>query len=221
MASERLDDWSHRAWDLPGYGHSSRAPEALSLADQAAVVADRCRRLAARRVVIIGHSMGGVIGLELCEQSPDVVTGFVNVEGNVSLGDCTYSGRAAECELDAFVAEGYDRLRSDVDRAGADDEAHRRYGPSLALGDPRAFHRNGCELVELSRREQLATRQSALATPSLYVQGSDGAGPHSRELLDTAGVAVETIEPAGHWPFIDRAEDFLDAVSGFLTRGIG
>ena len=90
---------------------------------------------------------------------------------------------------------------------------------SLRLCDPRAFHRNAGELVALSGSETLAPRLACLDTPHHYVAGApDGAAGRSLELLSAADVAWTAVEPAGHWPFIDRPAEFA-ALLARLVRG--
>jgi len=44
-----------------------------------------------------------------------------------------------------------------------------------------------------------------------------GVSRRSRELLDEAQVNWIGIEPSGHWPFIDRPDDFVAALRRVLS----
>ncbi len=163
--------------------------------------------------------MGGVIGLELAERRPDLVRAFVNVEGNVSLDDCTYSGRAVAYSLEQFLSGGMDAVRSEVYELGRRNLAERTYYPSLCMCDPRAFHLNGTELVAVSNGEELAGRLARLDCPHRYLLGRPrGTGPLTRDLLGAAGVDWRTIDDAGHWPFLDQPRSFLSALGEFLEE---
>jgi pimeloyl-ACP methyl ester carboxylesterase len=212
-----LAPWRLLVPDLPGYGRSPWTERAWSLAEQADHLAVWLRAGDTGPVVVVGHSQGGVIGLLLAERHPDLVAGLVDVDGNKSRGDCVFSGAAARQTATAFAADGFDRLRLLVYRAGADDPAQRGYFAGLRLCDPALFHANSRELVALSIAETLADRLAALPCPKLYVAGQPGgACARSRELLDAAGVPTLVLEPSGHWPFIDRVEEFADALGRFV-----
>lgn len=218
LAAPRLAPWRQLAVDLPGYGKTPWSGEPHGIEELAALVAEWICA-APEPVVLAGHSMGGVIGISACERLGDRVRGFLNVEGNVSFDDCGFSGRAARYTLDEFLAGGFHRILGELYRDGLEDEALATYYPSMRICDPRAYHLNSGELVELSRAEGLAGRMAVLGAASLYVLGDPrGTGAHSRRLLDRAGVVWRAVDNAGHWPFLDQPAVFLDEVVAFLAQ---
>lgn len=218
LASPRLAAWRQVAPDLPGYGKTPWRDEPLTIEEHAALVAEWIGATAGQPLVIAGHSMGGAIGISVCERLGNRVSGFVNVEGNLSFADCHFSSRAAAHSPAAFLAGELERILDGVYRDGLRDEALRTYYPSLRICDPRAFHRNSVELVELSRAERLAERMAALEAALLYVLGDPrGTGAHSRRLLDLAGVPWRAVANAGHWPFLDQPAAFVGEMVRFLA----
>jgi len=217
-----LFGWRLLVPDLPGYGRSPWLAEPLGLLDQADYLASWLKESESIRdcapVVLIGHSMGGVTGLLFCERHPDLVAAFIDIDGNKSLEDCVFSGRAAAQDLDKFLYDGFDRLRDAVYQAGRRDQAQRSYYVSMRLADPRAYHRNSVELIEMSRTEDMARRMVDLPMPCHYIAGlPDGASPHSLELLTEAKAPWTGIESSGHWPFIDQTERFVVVVQQLLN----
>ena len=213
----RLGPWTRHVVDLPGYGRSAWG-EPISLEGLADHLAAWVREVHPdERVIPIGHSMGGVVALLLAERHPDLLDGVMDVDGNKSLGDCTFSSQAACQSLDRFEHGGFDELRSKVYAAGGRDMAQRGYYASLRLCDPRVFHRHSVELVELSGREDLAIRLASLSLPKLYVAGQPGgACARSMELLREAKVPCVAIAPSGHWPFLDQPDAFVAALAAFV-----
>ncbi len=219
LAEPTLAGLAHLVPDLPGYGRSPHPAEPLTLGDTARHLAAWLRWRGPGPVVVVGHSMGGVVATLLAEQDPGVVRAVVDVDGNLSLGDCTFSGQAAAEELGSFVRSGFDRLRDAVFAAALTDAAHRGYHVSLRLADPRSFHRHSLELVELSTGEELALRLRRLPVPAAYVAGSPGgACARSLELLAAAGVETVAVGPSGHWPFVDQPAAFAAALVALLDR---
>jgi pimeloyl-ACP methyl ester carboxylesterase len=213
----RLQPWTRYVVDLPGYGRSAWGdPVSLEgLADHLAAWVGAAHP--GERVIPVGHSMGGVVALLLAERHPDLLEGVVDVDGNKSLGDCTFSSQAACQSLASFENGGFEAMRSKVYAEGMGDKAQRGYYASLRLCDARAFHRHSVELVELSGREDLAMRLASLLLPKLYVAGQPGgACARSMELLREASVRCVEVAPSGHWPFVDQPEAFVAALEGFL-----
>lgn len=202
--------------DLPGYGRSPwLADGPLALVEHADWLADWLAQKGPAPTVIIGHSMGGVVALLLAERHPDGVQMVVDVDGNKSPDDCVFSSQAAHWDLATFSAAGFDEMRDRIHDQGQEDTAQRGYYVSLRLADPRAYHRNSLELLEMSTGLDMAERLAALAMPKVYLAGVPaGVSEASRELLKSAQVKVLDISPSGHWPFIDRPGDFL----GILGR---
>lgn len=210
--------YRHVIVDLPGYG---RSPWPASSRSLEATVDELAAWLAARDddAVLIGHSLGGVIATLVAERRPDAVCAVVDVEGNASFGDCTFSSRIAAVDDAEFSGGGHELLCQELWAEAGEDRALRGYAASMMFADPWVMWRHATDLVALSRGEGLAARRGKLAVPLLYVAGAPrGVCPRSRELLAAAGVSVVEVGPAGHWPFVDQPEAFAEAVARFVER---
>jgi pimeloyl-ACP methyl ester carboxylesterase len=212
-AHPAFSGFAHTLPDLPGYGRSPwpDVPDGLErLAERlAAWIGDR-------RPILIGHSMGGVLATLIAERT--AVRAVIDVDGNISLGDCTHSAKAAAYSLDEFVHHGYAAMRAAVYDDGRSDAALRGYHAAMALASPHVFHHHALELVAISRPEMLAARLAALSVPVLFIAGvPGGVCERSHALLDRHGVRWHGILPAGHWVHIDQPDRFADVVSEFLA----
>ena len=213
ISQPQLADYDHVVPDLPGYGRSAWRAEPVDLDGHAAALRDLIHRLDLSKVVLVGHSMGGVIGLYLAESTPTRLLGFLNVEGNVTIDDCGFSSRAAGIESEVWLAGGWrDFVERLHEEASLEPEERpstlRAYGASIHLADPRTLLRNSRDLVDVSTQDVLAERLGALPretnVPHLYLHGSRGTGPGSLDRLREASVDIVRVEDAGHWPFVDH-----------------
>ena len=209
--------YAHALPDLPGYG---RSPSALVAGtnDTVTALADHLAAWLRDRppAIVVGHSMGGVIATLVAEQLP--VRAVVNIDGNLTRGDCTFSAQAEGYTRADFRAHGFAAMRAAVYERGASEFALRSYHAGMLATDPDVFHANATDLVALSTRDDLAPRFARLACPTLFVAGVPrGICEASRARLDAVGARWIGLEPSGHWPFIDQSEAFASAVSRFLA----
>ena len=211
-AVANLGEFKHTLIDLPGYGRSAW-PEPIGLD----ALADQLAAWISRDAIAIGHSMGGVLAMMLGER--DAVRATVNIDGNISRGDCNFSGRVIGWSEPAFVDHGFAELRARVYEDGVVDPPLRGYAAAMTFASPRMFYRHAHDLVALSEADQLAARQAALHVPSLYIAGvPNGICAESRALLDKHGAHWIGIEPAGHWVYLDQTENFAQAIRGLSSR---
>jgi pimeloyl-ACP methyl ester carboxylesterase len=207
--AKMLDGFTHVLPDLPGYGRSPWGYAPMGLEAQAA----RLSTWLGERppAIVIGHSMGGVLATLIAERTR--VRAVINIDGNISHADCTFSGPAALFTADDFAHRGFRAMRDDVYRKGVDDLPLRGYHAAMCFASPAVFHRHAGDLVAMSEREDLAQRFGALNCPSLFIAGvPDGISANSRLMLERHNVRWVGIEPAGHWVYLDQPEQFIAAL---------
>lgn len=206
-----LAGFEHVLVDLPGYGRSTWL-EPQSLEQTADLLADFLRLSGA---IVVGHSMGGVLATLVGERTG--LLGVVNIEGNLSRGDCSFSAQALPFTAEAFAATGFAGMRARIYEAGMTNPPLRGYHAAMTLASPAQFHRHASELVQLSETETLAPRFAALPCPTLYLAGVPrGICERSLGLLHDHGVRHVRVEPAGHWPFLNRASQVAELVEAFV-----
>ena len=203
---------THIARDLPGYGGTTATSDD-SLAQRALRLAMRIQDQPSP--ILVGHSMGGVLATMIAEHLPHV-RGVIDVDGNLSRGDCTYSGRATAVGRGAFEAHGFADMRAEL--AASEDPACRGYARAMGETTAATFYRDAEDLVRLSETETLAPRFAALPCAKLFIAGVPrGICARSRQLIADSAVPCVDISPSGHWPFIDRPDAFATAVANFVA----
>ncbi|MGO4593680.1 alpha/beta fold hydrolase [Leifsonia sp. 2TAF2] len=81
--------------DLPGWGNSPASPQLLDVDVLAAAAAAAARALGYERWRVVGHSLGGFVGLELAVQEPSATESVVLVSATTFGGQADRLGTAA------------------------------------------------------------------------------------------------------------------------------
>lgn len=219
IRSEIFDPFQLVVPDLYGYGRSLWLKKPRAFAGHISDLTVLLDRLEVDSCIIVGHSMGGVLATFLARELQDRAKALVNIEGNISLGDCVFSHQTTKRPISDFLERGFSEFLDEVYRQGLDDNALRGYSTSLRFSDPRTFYFNAKELVETTLRENLARHMVELDIPTIYIAGIPrGVCQESLEILEKNAVNLGVIEESGHWPFIDHEREFLATLQGFLQE---
>jgi pimeloyl-ACP methyl ester carboxylesterase len=218
--------------DQVGYGRSSRASNGdYSFAAQIGRLREMISTLAVGDVTLIGHSLGGILGtLWAGRKDHPPIRRLVNVEGNLTDADATFSRRAA-------VA--FESLRRDFGRwcvwflseftqqqVFSQLESRfslKRYYASLLFARPKAFLANALEIIERSRTDQgegvseIGHAYRTLEIPKIYLWGKESLPEETLVFLEREGLRNRGFQGAGHWPMIDAADEFYPALAEFLS----
>ncbi len=208
-----LPSYEHTLVDLPGCGRSAWG-EPLGLEQ----LADRLATWLRERplATLVGHSMGGVLTVMLAERG--VAKRIVDVDGNLTLGDCTFSAQACAYSEVEFVEHGFAEMRARVYERGVTELPLRGYHAALCFASPATFYKQATELVALSATNTLTSRLAGLAAPSLFIAGVPrGICEASKIELERHRVRWLGIEPAGHWVYLDQLAMFAGTIEHFVS----
>jgi pimeloyl-ACP methyl ester carboxylesterase len=227
------------ALDLRGHGDSDWDPERrydhLSMARDVEAV---CAALDLKRIVLIGHSMGGRVAIRFAGRNPEKMAGLVLVDtapeldlrGVTRIRDEAETAETSFASIGAFeelLARNYPAARVDTIRALARHWLRRRsdgrYEPKL---DPAFRSRDASSAEEVRRwmQQEAAALWQALRDvpcPALVVRGaaSDVLSAETAEQMADEVLAdgrLATVERAGHSVMIDNPRGFEEAVAAFV-----
>jgi 3-oxoadipate enol-lactonase len=213
------------ALDLPGYGLAANARVPDTLAGFAAIVHEEITRKFPDPVVLVGHSFGGYIALELLRTHPKVAEGLV-LANTRSDAD---SPEAREKRLATVRTLEGDGPGLDVDATAQGLVAPAEWtanGPTAQTAREivRSASRRAVvgSLKAMAGRPDLTPGLERLHVPTLVVWGEED------QLIPTAQTRAMVaripssrgvgIPKAGHLPCLERPDAFNRAVSDLLAR---
>jgi len=204
-----LQGYSKIAVDLIGFGQSAK-PHGFSYAveDQAAVVQGVFPLLKISRAIIIGHSLGGMIGVLLLDPLSEILQGFINMEGNLQYADCGVSKEVANSDYANFRGNIYREFKAKV--AG---ESPQR---AVWLEDipDHVFYKSSQSIVEWSKSEKLKALFGSARCPCLFIYGERNS---DKCLAVPKPIPSLQINNAGHFMLMDNPQDTYACLKNFLA----
>ena len=222
--------------DLLGHGRSAKPQGDYSLGAYASGIRDLLVALEVPRATVVGHSLGGGIALQFSYQFPERVGRLVLVDSGGIGPEVNPLLRAAALPGAEFVLpvmfsptlhDGALRLRGLLAKIGlqpnADIEGVSEGFASLTEADARrAFLNTVRSVIDIKGQRVSAEDRLYLAgdIPSLIVWGEgDRIIPlehayRAKEMLP--GSRLEVFSDAGHFPFNDHPDRFVDLMRNFI-----
>ena len=216
------DDLTLAALDMPGCGKSDRPTDfSYAMKDQADLVLKWLREFGFEKTILAGHSMGGVIAQYVAESlPPERIEGFVNIEGNLGIEDCFFSGRIASYSESAFEKNGFKSIVRALRAGTASDPSSvmKQYLDNFSKALPRAVYRSSLSLIEESTHGRLKERFSALAFPKGFISGERSLTPSLSDYLERNRILHLTVPASGHFMMLEQPEAFHEIFWRMLER---
>lgn len=212
-----LKDFTLLGLDAPGCGASSPYyPEVpLGIDDLVEVTFKLVTALGLQDLTLIGQSFGGLIALQFACRYGDLVSCFVNIEGNISPEDCDIQSRDVFRQRflgdeDRFFRELHQRLATCGKPAF--DEFAETFRQNIA---DRAYFDYCRSIVDYSDGYPLFDQFTGLPFPKLFIHGELSQLSYLPRLVE-AGVSVVSVPDSDHFPSVSNPPFFYDAVSRFV-----
>ena len=206
------------AWDQPGYGHSPTV-EPYDLAHVSASLARLIESLGDEPMVLVGHSMGGLIAQETYARYPQLVkamalcfTSPAFASGNSEFTRQFIAARIGPLDQGKTMAEIAAQL---IPTMGSNS----KLAEKIMAGVPPETYRKAVQLLTtFDRREALAE----IKVPTLLIAGAEDktAPPAVMEKMwqKIPGSEYVLLENCGHLGPMDKPDEFNAALLAFLRK---
>ena len=206
------------AWDQPGYGHSPIV-EPYDLEHVTAALARLIQGLSDEPVVLIGHSMGGLIAQEAYVRYPKMIKALA-----LCFTSPAFAGRGSEFSTQ-FIAARVGPLDQGKTMAEIAAQLIPTMGSNSRLAEqimasvpPETYRKAVHLLTTFDRRKELAD----IKVPALLIAGSDDKTAPSAMMERMAqkipGAEYVLLEGCGHLGPMDQPDAFNTALLSFLKR---
>lgn len=199
--------------DLLGFGRSEKSEDfSYDLLDHANVVALAINSFKAKKVYLVGHSMGGGIGLLAAPLVKNLAT-FINAESNLAPHGSAVDARVvAGQSFRLFRASTLPLLKTLLRRHPK--RRMRIWAEWFDKASPLALHRSVQSLVDWSDSGKLLPLFSALPHKA-YIYGAKG--KRRKDVVPKLDKNITYEIPAsGHALMNDNSDDFYDTVAKII-----
>jgi pimeloyl-ACP methyl ester carboxylesterase len=216
--SPSLEEFTLLAVDLIGFGQS-RGPDEFEYAmnEQATLVIELLDNLKIESFHLCGHSMGGLIAMNVAEQEPRRVLSFIDIEGNLTPEDCFISGIVASGTLQEFAEKGRSKYEKDIQDEGIKDPTMSEYADTFSKALTVALYKSACHTVVESSTPLIEKLLRIKNVCYIYGEKNKGLYP-SENLLQAAGVPIFYIENAGHSMATENPKQLYSTIRSFIER---
>lgn len=212
------------AWDQPGYGHSPIV-EPYDLEHICASLARLIESLGKEPVVLIGHSMGGLIAQEAYVRHPGLIkamalcfTSPAFAGGNSEFTRKFIAARIDPLDQGKTMADIARTLMPTMRGAVSDPDGLQLAERIMSAIPPDTYRKAVHLLTTFDRRRELAD----IKVPTLLIAGSDDktAPPSVMEKMASKipGAEYVLLQGCGHLGPMDQPDAFNDALHFFLKN---
>jgi pimeloyl-ACP methyl ester carboxylesterase len=184
--------------DLLGHGRSASPAGGYDIPTQARRVRTALDRLGVNRVIVIGHSTGGMVGTALAEQRPDAVTALALIDTYPSLDAVIPQGLLSRLMLAPLPGRLLWRLRTEATIRKAMRTAFTRpidIPDAIIEGALGMTHRvlaaTARTPLDYLRQRSLPARLAGLGLPVLVIFGAD-----DQRCLSSSAAAYQIVPDA-------------------------
>lgn len=205
--------------DFLGYGYSDRpmgfgyTPE-----DHARTIVAVIDVLALTECCLIGHSMGGGVGILVASARPRSVSLLIMAEGRIDIDPDGPDPIAAQSEQD-FVEHGFAEL---LDGQTRDAEALPEGLRAAHLGITRLVAPFALHRAEVARGREtdppLRSLLNDLRMPRWYLDGSESEPWGPRDDLEAAGVRFRVVPDTGHMMALQNPRGLAATIAEILAE---
>jgi 3-oxoadipate enol-lactonase len=205
--------------DLRGYGYSDKPAIPITMTDLCEDVVAVCRQEGAREAIFAGVSVGGVMGLQLGLDHPEIFKALVLV------GCSSQPGDRYQARIDGYMNEGVSNYHiQHLTSLVSKDFPQTKMGKYL-LGmhtemGARLSAPAIAQIFHALQNRDLTERLPELKMPVLIMNGEfDNSLKRSKEMsMKIAGAEHHVIPGAGHACCLEDAATFDEIVLGFLKK---
>jgi pimeloyl-ACP methyl ester carboxylesterase len=207
--------------DLPGFGKSPVLPYSFSLDQVAEQILNHLAEKEIRDSVVIGHSLGGYVGLSMIQKRPDLFSG-IGLFHSTAYADSTEKKESREKVLEFVAKNGAPAFTTNFIAPLFANPQH----PGIETVKKIAVQSSGAAVVGYTmamrdRQDQTKTLKN-FKKPTLFLGGDKDPGipPEtiSRQAANCQHPEIHILRDVAHMGMFEKPAEAAAKIKGFLNK---
>ena len=196
FGSKLVQDYDLYVVDMPGFGSSPYNSSITSIKDQADLLGEIIQEASELPVIIIAHSIGGLVGTWLCQLLENKVKYYFNIEGNLTEADSYFSSKPLSYDTsEAFAID----FAHEIFNQAITEERFKRYYASVLWATPQAMHNWATSSQPFVKNNLCGQEFKQLDCPKVYIWGDKDTPQETQQFIRQNHLSNEYFEGIGHW----------------------
>jgi pimeloyl-ACP methyl ester carboxylesterase len=217
LQMSKFNEYNLMAFDFPGHGNSTHPKKyPLRIDDLVRITKIVLSKLKLNNLILIGHSMGGLVALLYIEMYPKKVKGFINVEGNLTPEDCFFSRKAEGYSVKQFITKRYWDIKNNVKKRK--NKGFQKYVGHLNKTNPKSYY-DYCSTITLySDYGNLIPRFLKIGVPKIFMYGSENKNLSYLSHLKQKSCKLIEVPNSNHWAVYDNPRYYYKSLCRFVRN---
>ena len=175
---------------------------------------------------VIGHSMGGVVGITLAHLRPNLINNLIVCEGNITPGGGDFTSWIVSHSETEYVTIAHPKYMEEIRAAASSgDRISEFISCAWQHANPLSIYRNSKFIVDLD--PMFKGNFFGLQIPRTFVYGEKSLPENTGKIkadipdpkeLTMHGINVKVVPNAGHFMMIDNLPDFVEILNTIVRR---
>lgn len=210
--------------DLFGCGYSDSPDHfSYSLEEHANTLSRLLDHIGSTQYILVGHSFGGAVAIELASKRPDRVVQLVLAEANVDAGGGMMSTNIANQSESNFITPGFQEWIRNLRKVALAGNQNLAIGLGMwQKASPLALHRSAVSVVK-GTQPAMWDRLIKLSIPRTFIFGSQSLEVYEEDRalqrrLEEHNIQVEVVPNAGHAMMAENPSGVAEIIANAILK---
>ena len=219
FTSNIATDFNIYVVDLPGFGSSPINNDFISIKEQSDLLSHIIEKETEhrRKINIVAHSIGALIGTWVCEKQSKKINCFFNIEGNLTEADSYFSSKPLKFNNSKEFISHFEK---EIFEIAIKEERFRRYYSSLRFASPEGMRNWSISSQEHIKNNKCGLDFKNLSCNKIYLWGDLDTPKETQDFIKKSEIPNKLYRGIGHWHMIENPKILYEDINNMIKNGV-